>query len=310
MNKAELMSNMTRAFSRANLKIQKHSPEILMVAGVAGVVTSAVMACRATLKVDGIVAEMKERTQKVDEVLADETISEEKYSEEDARKDKALIAVQTGLKLVKLYGPSVALGAVSIASILASNDILRKRNIALAAAYTVVDSSFKEYRERLVERFGEELDRELKYNIKVEKIEETTVDEGGKETTETKYVEVINPSNKYSQYARLFSTGDIGWTKDPVYNLNVVRQNENFANHKLRTQGYLFLNDVYEMFGWPKTPAGQIVGWVYDKNNKRGDNYIDFGLYKDDEQCDNFIKGHERSIWLDFNVDGPIWDLI
>ena len=302
--------NISRTLSMANLKLKKHSPEILMAAGVVGVVTSAVMACKATLKVNDILEEMKANNDAVNEMLIDDRVKPEEYSEEDAKKDRAIIVAQTGIKFIKLYGPAVALGALSISSILASNNIMRKRNIALAAAYTVVDSSFKDYRARLVERFGEELDRELKYNIKTEQVEEVVVDENGKEKIEVNTVKTANPASEYSQYARCFTTGCIGHTKDPYYNLNVVRRNENFANNKLRTQGYLFLNEVYEMFGFPKTPAGQIVGWVYNRKDGEGDGYVDFGIYRDDEKAKDFVNGFENSIWIDPNVDGPIWDLI
>lgn len=302
--------NIARSLSIANLKLKKHSPEILMAAGVIGVVASSVMACKATLKVNDILEEMKANNDAVNEMLVDDRVTKEQYSEEDAKKDRAIIVAQTGIKFIKLYGPSVALGALSISSILASNNIMRKRNIALAAAYTVVDSSFKDYRARLVERFGEELDRELKYNIKTEQVEEIAVDEEGKESIVTTAVKTMNPANQYSQYARCFTDGCIGHTKDPNYNLSVARRNENFANIKLRENGYLFLNDVYEMFGFPKTPAGQIVGWVYNRKDGEGDGYVDFGIYSDNEKAKEFVNGFENSIWLDFNVDGPIWDLI
>lgn len=302
--------NIARTLSMANLKLKKHSPEILMAAGVVGIVTSAVMACKATLKVNDILEEMKTNNDAVNEMLVDDRVKPEDYSEEDAKKDRAIIVAQTGIKFVKLYGPAVALGVLSISSILASNNIMRKRNIALAAAYTVVDSSFKDYRARLVERFGEELDRELKYNVKTEQVEEIVVDEKGNESIVTNTVKTVNPANRYSQYARCFTDGCIGHTKDPIYNLGVVRQNEKFANIKYRTDGYLFLNDVYEMFGFPKTPAGQIVGWVYNRKDGKGDGYVDFGIYSDDEKAKDFVNGFENSIWLDFNVDGPIYDLI
>ena len=144
MKNLGILNTITRTFHQTGFQIKKHSPEILIVAGVVGTVASAVMACKATLKVNDILEETKTQVEQVKTVIADETIPEEKYSEEDSKKDLAIIYAQTGLKFVKLYGPAVILGALSITSILASNNILRKRNIALAAAYTAVDTSFKE----------------------------------------------------------------------------------------------------------------------------------------------------------------------
>lgn len=310
MKNFELMNSVTRNINRVGFQLKKHSPEILVVVGIVGAVTSAVMACKATTKANDILNDAKSQVDKVHKVLEDEAISPEMYSEEDSKKDLAIIYAKTGLDFVKLYGPSVLLGAVSIASILASNNILRKRNIALAAAYTAVDTGFKEYRGRLIERFGKELDKELKYNIKSETVQETVIDEKGNEQTVDKVVEVANP-NVYSDYARCFDDGCKGWTKDPELNLVFLKQMQQYANDKLRAKGHLFLNEVYDMLGFPRSRAGQIVGWIYDEKNKVGDNFVDFGIYDATKQPNrDFVNGYERVIWLDFNVDGPIWNLI
>ena len=310
MKNFELMNSVTRSINRVGFQLKKYSPEILVVVGIVGAVTSAVMACKATTKANDILNDAKSQVDKVHKVLEDEAISPEMYSEEDSKKDLAIIYAKTGLDFVRLYGPSVLLGAVSIASILASNNILRKRNIALAAAYTAVDTGFKEYRGRLIERFGKELDKELKYNIKSETVQETVIDEKGNEQTVDKVVEVANP-NVYSDYARCFDDGCKGWTKDPELNLVFLKQMQQYANDKLRAKGHLFLNEVYDMLGFPRSRAGQIVGWIYDEKNKVGDNFVDFGIYDATKQPNrDFVNGYERVIWLDFNVDGPIWNLI
>ena len=310
MKNLAIVNSMTRNLHKVGFKFKKHSPEILIVAGVVGTVASAVMACKATLKVNDILEETKGEIEKVKTVVADETISEEKYSEQDAKKDLAIIYAHTGIKLVKLYGPSIILGTLSITGILASNNILRKRNIALAAAYKAIDTGFKEYRSRVVERFGEELDKELRYNVKAKEIKEKVVDENGKEKTVKKTINVADP-NFYSDYARCYDDGCKGWVKDSEYNLMFLRNTQSFMNEKLRAQGYLFLNDVYDALGIPRSKAGQVVGWIYDEKNPNGDNFVDFGIYDlYKEGSRDFVNGYERTIWLDFNVDGPILDLI
>ena len=310
MKNGKFMNGVNRTLSKAGFQIKKHSPEILIVAGIAGVVTSAVMACKATTKINNILDQTKEEVGKVNDALANEKIPEDVYSKEDAKKDLAIIYIQTGVKLVKLYGPSLILGALSITSILASNNILRKRNVALAAAYATIDNSFKEYRSRVIERFGKDLDRELKYNIKAKEISETTVDENGKETTVTKTVPVVE-SEEPSDYARFFCEGCAGWTKDPEMNLVFLKQQQNWANELLKTRGHLFLNEVYDMLGIERSKAGQVVGWVYDETNPNCDNYVDFGIYDIyNERKRAFVNGWERSILLDFNVDGDIYSLL
>ena len=306
-----LKNTVTRTFHKVGFQLKKHSPEILAVAGVIGTVASAVMACKATTKVSGILDDAKTQIDQVKTVLADESVPAEKYSEEDSKKDLAIIYANTGVKLAKLYGPSVLLGVLSIISMLASNNILRKRNVALAAAYTAVDRGFKEYRGRVIERFGEELDKELKYNLKVREVEEVVVDENGKETTVKKTIHTtdIDPSdpNSYSQYARFYDDGCTGWEKDSEHNLFFLKCQQNYANELLRSRGYLFLNEVYDMIGVPRSKAGQVVGWRYDEKNPTGDNYVDFGIFDiHNEKSRDFVNGYERTILLDFNVDGEI----
>lgn len=313
MSNTAIMTKVTGTVSKVGFKFKKYSPEILIVAGVIGTVASAVMACKATTKVSEILDETKDNVSKIHDCAADQGLVESgQYTPEDAKKDLAIVYVQTGVKLAKLYAPSVALGVLSIGSILASNNILRKRNVALAAAYATVDKSFKEYRNRVIERFGKEIDRELKYNIKAQKIEETVVDEEtGKEKKVKKTIEVVDPNHMYSEYARFFDDGCKGWEKDSEYNLMFLRAQQQYANDLLRSRGHLFLNEVYDMLGIERTKAGQVVGWVYDPENPVGDNYVDFGMYDINKpKARDFVNGYERVILLDFNVDGNIWDLM
>lgn len=206
-NKTEIVKSVSGAMNKTMMKVRKHSPEILVVAGIAGTVVSAIIACKATTKVNKIVEDTKNDIDKVH--TATETgVTEagESYSAEDSKKDLTIIYVQTGIKFAKLYAPAVILGTLSITSILASNNILRKRNVALGAAYAAIDKSFKEYRSRVVERFGEQVDQELKYNIKAKKFEEVEVDpETGKEKKVKKTVQVVDP-NLQSDYAVYFDS--------------------------------------------------------------------------------------------------------
>ena len=309
MSKAEIMNKMSRNLHKFGFKFKKHSPEILAVAGVVGIVASGVMACKASTKLSGVIEETTEQLNQVHDYVEQNGYSD-KYTEEDSKKDTAIIYTQTAVKLVKLYGPAVILGTLSITAMLTSNKILRKRNIALAAAYTTVDKAFKDYRGRVIERFGEELDRELKYNLKAKEIEEVVTDENGEETTVKKTVKAMNP-NDISEYARFFDESCSSWNKSQFHNQMFLKQQQNYANDLLKSQGYLFLNDVYKMLGMDVAPYGQVVGWIYDEKNPVGDNFVDFGLYDlNDEAKRLFINGRERTILLDFNVDGNILDLI
>lgn len=302
----EMTTVATRAFHKAGFQLKKHSPEILVVTGVVGTVVGAVMACKATTKVSAIIEETKKNVDIIHE-CADNPEFAEEYTQEDAKKDLTIVYAQTGLKLVKTYAPAVAIGALSITSILAGHNILRKRNLALAAAYTAVDTGFKEYRGRVIKRFGEQLDKELKYDIKAKEIEETVVDEKGKEKTVTKTVEVADPVGARSPYTFCFDETATGWVRDAESNKFFLMRQQDYANEKLKARGYLFLNEVLDMVGIQRCRAGQAVGWIYDEKNPIGDNYVDFGILNiHSEPSRNFMNGLEYSTWLEFNVDGDI----
>lgn len=317
MKKAEIVKSMNGFLSKTSFQLKKHSPEILVVAGVIGVVTSAVMACKATTKVGEILDKAKEDVEAIHKCEEDESVKDQ-YSSEDAKKDLAIVYVQTGVKFAKLYGPSIVLGALSITSILASNNILRKRNVALSAAYAAIDKGFKEYRSRVIERFGEEVDRELRFNLKAKKFDETVIDEEtGKEKKVKKNGFVVNRAD-ISDYARFFdkytededgnSILNSNWVNNYDYRMSFLKAQERYANDLLKAKKRVFLNEVYEMLGFPRTKAGQIVGWAYDPENPKGDNYIDFGLFSDNLRCVD--DESDQAILLDFNVDGNIWDLM
>ncbi|MGN1370910.1 MAG: DUF6353 family protein [Candidatus Coprovivens sp.] len=306
----KINDNLKLKANRFGLKVKKYSPEILIVAGTVGVVASAIMACKATTKVNDILEDAKENIEKINEVKSDPTFSDN-YSEEDAKKDLVITYTQTAVKLVKLYTPSIILGTASLTCIITSNNILRKRNVALAAAYGTIDKSFKEYRKRVADRFGEEVEHQIRYNIKAEQFEESKVNENGEEEKETKTVNVCDPLAGYSDYARFFDDGCTGWEKDPEYNLMFLKAQQQYANDLLRSRGHLFLNEVYDMLGIPRSKAGQVVGWIYDPDNPVGDNYVDFGIYDANKtNARDFVNGYERTILLDFNVDGNVWDLM
>lgn len=303
-----MKEKLMKTYKKVELKAIKHSPEILAGVGVVGVVGSLVMACKATTKLSDVLEESKEQLDKIKEVAADPAY-EEKYSQDDAKKDTTITYVQTAMKVTKLYAPSVILCASSLGCLLASNNILKKRNAALSAAYMTVDKSFKEYRKRVADRFGEEVEKEIRYNIKAEEI--TKVDEDGNEVTETvKVMDGTDDPNSYSDYARFFDESCAAWQNDAEYNLTFLKAQQQYANDLLKARGRLFLNEVYRMLGIDETKAGQVVGWVYNPDNPTGDNFVDFGIYNmQRERVRAFVNGYEPNILLDFNVDGVIWNL-
>lgn len=301
-NKTEIMKSVNGVASKTVMKLKKHSPEILVVAGIAGTVVSAVLACKATTKVAEILDETNGTLDTIHEGMKTGAINGQEYTTEDGKKDTVVVYAQTGMKLAKLYGPAIILGTLSITSILASNNILRKRNVALGAAYAAIDKSFKEYRGRVIERFGEQVDTELKYGIKAKKFEEIEVDpETGKEKKVKKTVMIADP-NLQSDYAVYFDSKSRNYETNPDYNRMFLKAQQAFANDKLQTRGHLFLNEVLDDLDLPRTPAGQIVGWTKDGP----DGYVNFRIVEVERETED--GRHEPALLLDFNVEGNIWE--
>lgn len=306
--KQEIINKATRLLSSTQYQVKKHSPEILMVAGIAGAIVGTVLACKATTKVSEIIEEKNKNVEDVHTCLEEKP---NEYTEEDSKKDLTIIYAQTGVKLFKLYAPAIGVMALSFASIIAGHKVLKKRNVAIAAAYAAIDKGFKQYRKNVIEEFGEGVDQQMRFGLKSKEIKKK--DKDGKTVKETEYYidPDTNPLDNISEYARFFDATSENFAKDPEYNMMFLRRQQDYANEMLKSRGHLFLNEVYDLLDIPRSKAGQVVGWVYDKNgNTKGDNYVDFGLYRNDQGTRRFVNGLEYNILLDFNVDGVIYDII
>ena len=292
-----------RACSDAKLGFKKNAPALMMIGGAIGVVAATVLACKATRKLDDVIDETKEQIDDIHETHA--TTTEDVYPDVVYKKDITKCYIKTGLEIAKLYAPAVILGGLSLGAMFASNNEYKKRNASLAAAYATLDSMFRSYRKNVVEELGEDADRRFRYGIKKEKIEEEVTDSNtGKTKKVKKEVETIKKqADGYSDYAKFFDSTSLFYEDDPEYNLNFVKLIQAHANDKLKVDKVVFLNDVYEMLGLPKTKAGHSVGWYFDLKNPHGANFIDFGIYKYSRPNALFVNGYEPVILLDFNVD-------
>lgn len=301
------------AIGRGGLILKKYSPEILTAAGVIGTVGSTVLACKATLKVEDILDEAKKKSNLINAVHDGEIEVDAEYTDKDYSKDLIVNRTQTAVKLIKLYGPAISLGALSITAILGGQHILRKRNVAVLAAYKLCEESFNNYRSRVKDELGEEKDHQFYYGITEETVKDKVKSKDGKTKTVTKKVEKA-PDHLYSQYARFFDEANINWDKSPEQNMYFLKMVQNQMNDKLKARGHVFLNEVYDALGFDRSEAGQLVGWVWNKDNtemEAGDGYIDFGIFDGNDYAKRaFVNGDERSILLDFNIDGMIYDLI
>lgn len=288
------LAPVTRALSRGLLLAQKHSPELLTAAGIVGGIAAAVLGARATLKTDEVTEELKRDRDVVKTMQAGNQYAEPK----EYAQDITYVYIKATKSYIKIYWPAITLGAASIVCILGAHNILKQRNAMLLIAYKTLETSFNEYRSRVVQDFGEEVDHKYIGGVRNE------IDESG-ETA--KVVEVID-HKAISPYVRYFDEFSERWQRDAEMNFMFLVNAQNIFNNRLRARGHVFLNEVLEYLGFNHSSVGALVGWVW---NGDGDNYIDFGIESPANSAKRaFINGDEYSIRLDFNVDGVIYNLL
>ena len=304
--------------TKLKLLTVKHAPEIMAVGGAVLIIGGCIWACKQSIKAHDILEQASSDLEDIDSALkeaADPNKKTDPYSEEDARKDRRIIFAKTGVELVKTYGPAALAIAAGLGLMLGGHKILFDRNTALTVALSNAISNYKSYRKRVEERLGTDEEKLLASGAKFKDIVSKDPETG--EDILINSVPVIDNGADHSVFARLFDEANKNWSRNPGANLTFLRSQQQFANQKLRAQGYLFLSEVYEMLGFPETSDSRIYGWLYDPNNEvsdlDGDNIVDFGIYKllnSDQAKRDFINGYEPCIWLDFNVDGVMYDLI
>lgn len=304
----------TSKTARAVLKAQKHSPELLFGAGVVGVVSTAVLTARGTLKAQEVMDEHEEKMEKPKKALAIASTpgyNGKPYDLSDFKHDTRVTYAKTALDMLKVYSPAIVSGVVTVCLFGKSHQILTKRNAALTAAYTAVDKAFREYRERvsrMVGPDGQPVDHVLRHESEDVEITDEKGKVVGKKTR-------VNSDYEPSMYAKFFGRDNKNWVPSADHNMMFLRFVQNDANRILAERGHLLLNDVYDMLGIERTNPGMVIGWVYDHTGKNleGDNYVDFGIFTDRadmERIYDFVTGREDEILLDFNVDGVIFDKI
>lgn len=316
MSKFELLNKMNgkvaRVAGRTSLVLKKKSPEILLGVGVVGFVGTVVLACKATLRADEVLEYHEKKMADIKEAksIADEDPENElEYDEKLYRQDIAFQYLRTGGNMLKLYAPAITLGALSLACILTSRNIMQKRYLGAVAAYNGVTAAFSEYRKRVVEEYGEQLDRHFRYGAEYDTVTVTNVDENGKKVKEKIPTETINGDMSLDISSRFFDDSNRNWKSDPNLSLMFLRGQQNYLNDVLRTRGHVFLNEVLDALGFEHTPEGALIGWILD--DEYSDGWIDFGLR--DPNNDNvrrFVNGKDNAVLLEFNHNGVIWDKI
>lgn len=304
----KLPQGITSRFGRQILHVQTHSPKLLLAGGIVGVVGAGVLACRSTLKLSDVLTTAEKRVDLANQLRENDKLQgAEEYTDASLKRELAVIKARTVVDLAKLYTPALGLAALSIVMITGSHVILSKRNTGLAAAYAGAMKAFDQYRERVKAELGDDKDDQFRYGVKI--VEEEVAKKDGSGTKTVKH-ERVDDELQPSMYARFFDKLCENWQSEPEYNRIFLQAQQNFFNQMLISRGHVFLNEVYDALGFDRTGAASQVGWL---SNGAGDNYIDFGIFDDKTgtgSVRDFVNGREGSILLDFNVDGPIYNLI
>jgi hypothetical protein len=309
MSLSALKTAVTSQVGLKSLVVKKHSPAILLGVGAVGFGATVFLACRATLKLDEVLDQAQTKQQEFEEGVGKPLKSGGEYTEEDAKQDGLTNRVKTAIKIAKLYAPAVIVGGVTLAAITGSYRILNARNAGLSAAYAAVDKAFKQYRGRVIEKHGKEADAEFRFG-RVERQIGVETDEGiAEKTVAGADPEFAEKSNGESMYARIFSPANNNWDSFRGRNVAFLKGQQQWANDVLQGKGYIMLNDVYKMLGLGYTTAGAYTGWIWNNKNG-GDNYVDFGFLDKEGELRDEVVTPDGSIWLDFNVDGVVADLL
>lgn len=274
-----MLQPMTKAVGTATLRLEKHAPKILMGLGIVGYGATVIDGCRSSMMVPGVLD----------------------IYEKEHKGDKAWLY----RKLAAMYGRTVALFVLSTLCVAKGYGIINERYLGAVEDAMGLREGFMMYRQAVRKDLGEAKDLEYMYGISekkdIEEHEDGTIDV--QNTGE--YRKLGSAGAAYSIYARIFDETNPNWTKDPQQNLVFLKAQQQYANDMLHVQGYLFLSDVYKALGFDETDASRIVGWTIENGH---DNYIDFGMYNlMNVKANEFINGYERSVVLDFNVDGVIF---
>lgn len=289
-----------RTVGKTGLILKKTSPEILIGLGIIGVVGSTVLACKATLTVKETLHQDDDDIQDIHDSFDGKATKQDgsEYSELDMKRDLTIVYTKRAVRVVKLYAPSLILGAVSIGCLIGSHRIMSKRNVALMAAYQAMEKGFSRYRGYVIEEFGEEKDQGyMMRSVSEADAEVRLVRDGGQPEP------IKQPG--MSVYGRFFDESCREYQRNSQLNRFFLQRQQAWANDKLRIKGYLFLNDVYDALGMEQSSAGQIVGWLYDDEN-RGDGYVEFKIL--DASNSQFLNNRDASCFIDFNVQGRIFD--
>lgn len=220
MNKAKV----TRFLNNVKMNVSKHSPEILTGVGIAGMITTTVLAVKATPKALTLIEETK------------------------ANEDKdELTPIETVKATWKCYIPAMTTCIVSTACLIGATSVSSRRYAALTTAYKLSETAYNEYRDKVIETVGEKKEEAIKDAINKDRVEKDPVSQNE--------VIITGKGNTlcYDYMSSRYFESDI----------DRIKRVENELNKSMLHDitGYVSLNDFYDEIGLSRTPLGEQMGW-------------------------------------------------
>lgn len=224
---------MNKVLHHSKLFLQRNSSTILTCVGGAGVIATSVMAVKATPKALRLLEEAKEE------------------------KGEDLTTIEVVRIAGPPYIPAVLMGVSTLACIFGANALNKRSQASLMSAYAMLDNSYKEYKNKVTDIYGEEADKEVQAGIAKDKYEDA----------EMKIVPEGDEELFYDFYSSRYFTS----TKKDVL------EAEYSINRKISTQDYAYLNDFYDALGLDTIDPGYTLGWSSGSNfDMYWQNWVDF----------------------------------
>ena len=311
--KFHLPVKLTQAAAKVANTAKVNSPKLLIFGGAGCLIAAGIYACKQTLNVEGIIDEHLEEKKNIEEALEQGvTIQNENYpeptvyTEEIAKKDKFHLMCRTGGKLFKNYILVVILGAVGLGLIGKGVGIFDGRLATMTAVATAFEEKYRNSVDWVRDEYGEEAAQKAATAKKVKSTEETVDEDGNTQTVEK---EEWVYGTEYGDYAVMYDkyNAQKNWDKSDYYNRQYLEGCERTANDRLTKRGHIMLSEIYDMLGVDRTPASLVCGWLYDKDG--GPNQVRF-IYRDIPKNEFDLNDGDPAHWIDFNVQGVIWDKI
>lgn len=257
------MMDFNKTIKSIRHSLKKHSPEILTGIGIAGMITTTIMAVKATPKA----------LQMIDDIREEQDIFE---------LDQPIKPTEVIKATWKCYIPAALVGCVSIGCLIGASNVNLRRNAALATAYALSESTLKEYQDKVTEKFGKRKEQEVRDDIAKDKVEQNPVSKSGIVLTGNGDIPCFDKLS-----GRYFMS-----------NVDKLKKAENELDRQMRYDMYVSLNEFYDAIGLDHIDLGDHLGWNID----RGYIELSFSSQLDENDHPCLVVDHKNPPTYEFSI--------